>query len=777
MNSRLIQLLKYLLGWPFSIIAFFFILKIILTQVSIFLEKPQQINISLLFLGIFCFLGYYFVRSYIWHRLLKAYSKNISYKQSAFGWAISEARRYIPGNFWALLGRTLAFSEHGIQKKDTGKLVMLEGGIFIAGACLFSLVSYPFIATYLFPQLNLIPRILIFVIVLFFLVVYVYNHKIIKFFPKFSVTENFHLLLLSIISVVFFGLGSYLAIASLIPLPINLTFQLSSFFVLSLLMGFSSLLTPAGFGVREGITISGLSKVVPIAAGAVGALFARIILIFSELIFISVVFVIYKHKNKKILNLEKWVANNKHATVLVLLFAMYVLYFTVVTFLRYDHFYTGRFDLGNMAQTVWNTTQGRIFQFTNPNSTEIVSRLAFHADFLLILIAPFYALFPTPKTLLFIQTVVVAGGSFFVYLLASDKLKNKNLALALAFSYLLSPSVQRANLYDFHPVTLATTFLLAMYYFYSKRNYRLFAVFAVLAAISKEQIWLIVGFFGVLLFVKQNKRIWGSALFLGSMLMFYYLVSVAIPGAAGSGHFALSYYSEFGDGPLSIIKTIIFSPDKILNAILERDKINYLVQIFSHTGYLSILFPFFLIFAGPDLLINLLSSNAQLHQIYYHYTAAITPFIFISTIFALFWVKTMLGGKATPFLIIFVLSTALLSAYRYGPLPGSKDPNTDMFTRQLANKDFIDKQLSTIPETASVAASNNVGSHLPNRQVLYTLPIGIFQADYVVFLLNNSEQSESLKKQKVQVLLLRINPDYYLVSENGEFVMFRKKNI
>jgi hypothetical protein len=123
MNSRLIQTLKYLLGWPFSIIAFFFILKIILPQLSLFSSKVQYINISLLLSGIVCFVIFYFVRSYIWHLLLKVYSKDITYKQSAFGWAISEVRRYIPGNFWALLGRTLAFSEHGIKKKDIGKLV------------------------------------------------------------------------------------------------------------------------------------------------------------------------------------------------------------------------------------------------------------------------------------------------------------------------------------------------------------------------------------------------------------------------------------------------------------------------------------------------------------------------------------------------------------------------------------------------------------------------------------------------------------------------------
>ncbi len=122
---------------------------------------------------------------------------------------------------------------------------------------------------------------------------------------------------------------------------------------------------------------------------------------------------------------------------------------------------------------------------------------------------------------------------------------------------MINPSIQRTILYDFHPVTLATTFLLGTYYFYDKKKYVWFLVFALLAAISKEQIWVIIALFGGLIFIKHKKWLFGSAIFFGSLAMFYYLVSVAIPGAHGADHFALSYFSEFGDSPINIIKTII----------------------------------------------------------------------------------------------------------------------------------------------------------------------------------------------------------------------------
>lgn len=777
MTNRSVQILKYLLGWPFSILAFIFILQLIAPKIPEFSSNIKNLNVILLLCGISCFLLFYSIRAFIWHRLLKIHTKNITYKQAAYVWSLSELRRYIPGNFWAFLGRTILFSEIGVKKKDIGKLVVIEIAIFVLGAGAVSMLALPFAASYLLPWLTPTLRLFIYWCAFLAWIIYIFNSKFIRFFPEVSPRESILLLFLSSIAALFFGIGSYFTIGSFVSLPINLFFQLSGFFVLSLLLGFSSLLTPAGFGIREGITISGLSKFVPVAASALGALFARIVLVLSELIFICFVFLIYKTRNKKFLAVERWIADHKHETALIFFFLLYVFYFTIVSFLRHDNFYTGRFDLGNMAQTVWNTTQGRIFMFTNPNGTEAISRLAFHADYLLVLLAPFYALFPSPKTLLLIQTFVVAAGSFFVYLIARDKLNNKNISLAFAFSFLLSPSLQRANLYDFHPVTLATTFLLATYYFYSRKKYVYFGIFAFLAGISKEQIWVIVALFGILLFFKHKKKLFGSFIFMGSISMFYFLIEVAIPRALGNAHFALSYYSELGDGPLSIIKTIVLSPQKILYTILEKERLNYLIQLFSPVGYLPALFPFFLIFAGPDLLINLMSNNPQLHQLYYHYTAAITPFIYLSSIFAVGIIYKFISKKYSVALVIFIITVAIIGAYNYGPLPGAKDANLDMFTKQAKNRDFIKHHLSSIPKNLKVAASNNIGAHLTDREILYTLPLGLDKADVTVFLLSASEQPDSLIAERVQLQNLRNDPGYQKIVEKEEFVVFKKKKL
>lgn len=776
MQNRLISILKYALGWPFSILAFIFILRLVVPKLPQITQSIQEANIILLTLGIICFVLYYFLRSYIWHRLLKVYSHKISFKKSAYLWSVSELKRYIPGSIASLLGRTFVFSEEGISKKDVGKLMIAETCVFVLGAMVVSLLALPFVFSNLLPSFPGIFEKIVIYLVIAGLAIYIFLQNKSKILPSYDPEENAGLIFLSACALFFFGIANYFVIKSFVNLPIELFFQLCGFFVLSILIGYLSLLTPAGFGVREGVIISGLSKIVSTAESAFSALFSRIVLIFSELIFLGLTYVWLKTKSRNLTRIGNIIAKYKHEAVLTCLTFIYTVYFTWTSFLRYDHFYTGRFDLGNMSQTVWNTTQGRIFQFTNPDGVEIVSRLAFHADFLLILLAPFYALFPTPKTLLFIQTLVVALGCVFIYSIAKDKLNSRNLSLAFAFAYLINPSVQRANLYDFHPVTLATTLLLGTYYFYSKKRYALFLLFAFLAAISKEQIWLIIALFGGLIFLKHKKRLFGSILFLGSFGIFYYLISVAIPQSLGASHFAMDYYAEFGDGPLSIAKNILLSPGKVIESVYQKDKIDYLIQLFSPLGYISFIYPFFLILAGADLTINLLSNNAQLHQIYYQYTAAITPFIFLSAIFGMGVIKRYMDKKYLFVLPIFLITTSIIGAYRYGVLPGAKEPNLDMITKQDPNYKFIEDKLSSIPQDLSVAASNNVGSHLAHRPKLFTLPIGIDRADIIVFYPTITEQPDSLRKQKTQLLKMRSDPNYEIETEKGSFVIFRKKN-
>ena len=625
--KRFLDILKLFLGLPISILSLFFIGKIIFQNRNFSSIQFENINFYFLLLGILCFLIYFVIRAYLWQKILSYKGHEIPLKDTAFLWAFSELKRYVPGSIWGFLSRGLLFSKKNVDKKTT------------------------------------------------------------------------------------------------------------------------------------------------------------------VLLFLAISFFLYKIKNNFFLKLENLVIKYRFELLLSFFILIYCTYFISASFLRYDNFFTGRFDLGNMDQTVWNTLHGRFFQFTNPNGTETISRLAYHADFILALFSPLYLIWSDPRVLLIIQTIVISLGSIFIFLLAKKILKNNLISLVLSASYLLNPALQHANLYDFHAVTLAATFLLGCFYFLYKQQYFYFLIFAILSGITKENIWIIIALFGLYIFFSNtkfkynffqiknlsfSKQIFGLLIFIISSLIFYALIWITIPNARGGEHFALSYYSDFGDTPGTIVKNILLSPQKTILTIFQEDRLSYLNYIFMPFGYLPLFSPFALFFALPDFIIILLSKNIQFRQVYYHYSVTLIPFVFISTIFALKNIINRFSTIPVIFYCFFLIFTSLFSAYLHGPLPFAKNPNILMFTNNLVEKNAIYSFLKNVTEDKSVSATNNLGSHLARRKNLYTIPEGLYKADYVIFLLNDPFAQPSPAIQKNMVYDLKKDKRYNLIIENGDFFAFEK---
>ncbi|MEK7570849.1 MAG: DUF2079 domain-containing protein [Patescibacteria group bacterium] len=793
MKNRFLSLLKFFVGWPLALLALVFIAQLIIPQAETIAGQMQHLNYTLLIYGVGASITYYFLRSYLWYRLLHEYGHKISFKESTYLWSLSEVKRYIPGNVWSFLSRAVLFGEKDIPKRDIGACLILEASFFVWGSIIISLISIPFINTLFSLNLSFVWLSLF---VTLGIALYSLNHSVVRYLPqrirhaftfilpKFAPFVILELILIGTITMFFFGLGSYLTISSYLLIEPQLAFSFSSFSVFAFLVGYLSLLTPAGFGVREGVLLAALIRISgwTSAAAAFATLFSRLLLILSELLFIGLTILWSKIQHPSLKKFENNITKHSGISIVATMVVFYCLYFVPITFLRYDNFNTGKFDLGNMSQTVWNTIHGRFFLLTNPDGTNIISRLGVHSDFILVLLAPFYALWQNPKMLLLIQTIILAAGAIFVYLIARDVLKNRFLPLVFSFMYLINPALQRTNLYDFHAVTLATTFFLGTYYFYRKKQYLYFGIFAVLAALCKEQLWVILALFGVFIAVFQRKWILGASITAFCLAMFYIIVWVAIPNALGANHFALSFFAELGDSPTEVVATVLFSPWKVWDMIVVPSKLDYLEQIFSPLGYVSLLGSLWLLFAIPDLLINLLSSNANFHQIYYQYTATITPFLFIAAIhgtrvlqhvLSVILSATKWSRRMTINLIIsiYLISMSLQAAYLYGPLPGTPKENITMITETVADRKFIEKYLESIPKESKIAATNQVASHLTHRQYLYVLPNGVDEADMVVFLLIESYTRE----RELQLIKeLKDNKQFKLVVDSEPFVVFKR---
>ena len=210
----------------------------------------------------------------------------------------------------------------------------------------------------------------------------------------------------------------------------------------------------------------------------------------------------------------------KHKVLIALwiFIAAYIAYFSFFTILRYRTLYASYFDLGIMHQTVYNTYQSiktldpsRILELTNPFGPEQIKRMSIHNDILLGLISLFYFIHSGPETLLVLQAIALGLGAFAVWKIVGTIFKNhKNkslLALIFSIAYLLYPSMQRVNIYEFHAVALSIPFLLYMFYFWLTKRYRISSLFFILSLLSKEEVALTTIFFGVyIIFTKWREN-------------------------------------------------------------------------------------------------------------------------------------------------------------------------------------------------------------------------------------------------------------------------------
>ena len=235
--------------------------------------------------------------------------------------------------------------------------------------------------------------------------------------------------------------------------------------------------------------------------------------------------------------------------------------FSLLSVLRYRTFSTGRFDLGNMVQAVWSTTQGRFLDTTDVSGVQF-NRLGAHVDPVLALFAPLWWVWSSPEMLLVAQALIVATGALPAFWLGRRWLGDDRLAVAGAAVYLLYPALQSATLFDFHPVTLAAPLLMFCIWAAEEARYGVLAACATLAALTQEQVGLmLVGLAVWMAWRHPSRRRAALVLAAGGLAWVMIALTVIMPAFAIDGSNPhLSRYHSLGDSPLDIAFTLVTRP-------------------------------------------------------------------------------------------------------------------------------------------------------------------------------------------------------------------------
>ena len=417
---------------------------------------------------------------------------------------------------------------------------------------------------------------------------------------------------------------------------------------------------------------------------------------------------------------------------------LYAIVFTAISLQQYHAFVPHALDLGNMAQTFWNTVHGKPFRFQNMRAHASVeafgtmTRLSFHVEPLIPFMAVFYFLYEHVETLLVMQTLAIATGAIPTRLLARKHLHSALAEVAFPVAYLLYPAIEAANLYEFHPVTVAAPLLLWAFYFADMQRYTLFVLAAAAAMGCKEEMGVLVALMGVWIAVRNGEwRLGGVVAVLGTMWS-YIALKVVVP------HFNLadsSYWDRYvpagfyGNRFVTQSDAMHFwrdHPGMVWDNLTSEAKLSYLHRILYPSGYLSLLSPITVLVALPSLVLIMLSYEPHMISGVAHYSAELVPVLTVASILGVEWLSKHVAVRLRirPVTVVAICSVYVLVAALFNQHANGFSPLADNYSYPAvtAHDKIVNQILAMIPNNAAVSAQDNLNPHLSDRDQIYLFP-------------------------------------------------------
>jgi uncharacterized membrane protein len=395
---------------------------------------------------------------------------------------------------------------------------------------------------------------------------------------------------------------------------------------------------------------------------------------------------------------------------------LYAVVFAAAAVLHFLVFQSAHADLGTMAQALWSTAHGHFLETTTmPGSN--MTRLGGHVDPFLVLLVPLWWVWSSPLMLVVVQAIAVSTGALPVYWLARKHLSSERAAAHFALAYLLLPATQ-FNAFTissgFHAVSIAIPLILFAIWFLDEDRLVLFALFALLAASTKEEIPAAVGCLGIWYAVRKGKRLVGLSIFVLGVTVSLVDFLVVIPHFSPSGVDPfVGRYQQVGGTPGGIAHRAVSDPMALVHAVATTHKLVYVLLLLGPLLGLWLLEPLLFLGAVPDLAINLLSAKSDQTVVAFHWTAGIVPFAIAATIFGAARLKRH-PDRVSRYVLVGAACIAV-----YSPVVQAR---SDLSAWSSPERSAKMHALDLVPPGVPVSASNQLGANLSARSYSYTFP-------------------------------------------------------
>jgi uncharacterized membrane protein len=397
------------------------------------------------------------------------------------------------------------------------------------------------------------------------------------------------------------------------------------------------------------------------------------------------------------------IENNFYHYIAILLCAAIFIAYTILSFVRHNHYQSYGYDLGINDQAVWLYSN-----FHQPLSTidpfPGVTKLATHVELIYALISPFYWIWSDPRMLLLVQVFFICSSGIAVYLLAVKHEIRPFVSLAILFCYLTFYGVQNALWFDVHSSAFAAAFLAWFLYFTDQNRVKLSVVFFLIAITAKENIAFLTFAIGIYYMFMRRKRI---DIFFICVSVFYllFIYKIFYPYVIRQ-----EYLYQNDAGLLSNL-----NPFSLIKTAEKRITIMYSFLAF---GFIPFLFPLTLLPAISHFFtFFVIASDLDSAQgLFLHYRITLAPFIAWATVLTI----TRFPKLNIKFIAIYLLLCAATVQYTLH-LPLSYLIKSWFWTESTSVKTINTMIQTYLPPDAVVVSQNNITPHISQRDQIYTL--------------------------------------------------------
>ena len=369
---------------------------------------------------------------------------------------------------------------------------------------------------------------------------------------------------------------------------------------------------------------------------------------------------------------------------------------------------------------------------------ESVSHMAAHVSPIFLLYLPFYALIPSPVTLMVLQVGAVASAVIPLWLLGKEKGLSPTWRVLLCSLLCAFPAIWGGGAGMLHEYALLLPLLLWLFWALEKKKTVLVFVFAALTLAVGET--CAIHLFTVALYhlirnrksteadglSRKGERI--KALILLGVSVVYFTVTMVVLTLVLEGMDMNTLVSRFENvtGPYAtnistLIREIVFNPALTLYQLLTEAKLHFALLLTLPIAFL----PFFskkkagLVFLFPFLLLNLLANFIPHYSPDYPYAMGISACLFYLAAGGLAALsKREDGGRRLKRLATLAVCFTLI-------IGGFRVADYGMFLSYASEGRgevaAMDELMELVEEDASVSASARLLPHLANRAEVYRL--------------------------------------------------------